>query len=259
MPLSKQQKDDIKNLLLFQIRKKLKTYKPETTSMPFHTRLLGKDRMALFSFIHSFNTTLGTSIFEQVAKIIGQSHFPRIVSQYSIGNQISSSAQNTIQEIMNKLTTSELLPDKEKETNKVLKVAQEGEIIFVKPRRVDLFIQNNYGVEYYFDLKTAKPNIGDFEKYKRMLLEWIGIRGRQAKNISIHTCLAIPYNPYEPKPYKRWTLQGLFDVENEILVADEFWDFLGGSGTYQDTLDVFEEAGLELKSEIEDRFSDFRS
>ena len=123
MPLSKQQKDDIKNLLLFQIRKKLKTYKPETTSMPFHTRLLGKDRMALFSFIHSFNTTLGTSIFEQVAKIIGQSHFPRIVSQYSIGNQISSSAQNTIQEIMNKLTTSELLPDKEKETNKVLKDA----------------------------------------------------------------------------------------------------------------------------------------
>lgn len=35
--------------------------------MPFHTRLLGKDRMALFSFIHSLNTNFGTSIFEPVA------------------------------------------------------------------------------------------------------------------------------------------------------------------------------------------------
>nr|WP_197702009.1 TdeIII family type II restriction endonuclease [Candidatus Endomicrobium trichonymphae] len=37
------------------------------TFMPFHTRLLGKDRMALFSFIHSLNTNFGTAVFEPVA------------------------------------------------------------------------------------------------------------------------------------------------------------------------------------------------
>lgn len=40
--------------------------------------------------------------------------------------------------------------------------------------------------------------------------------------------LAIPYNPYEPKPYERWTLKGMLDLKNELKVAEEFWDFLGG-------------------------------
>ena len=35
--------------------------------MPFHTRLLGTDRLALYSFIHSLNTNSGTSVFEPVA------------------------------------------------------------------------------------------------------------------------------------------------------------------------------------------------
>jgi len=43
--------------------------------MPFHYRLLGRDRMALFSFIHSLNTTFGTSIFEPVAETLASLNF----------------------------------------------------------------------------------------------------------------------------------------------------------------------------------------
>jgi type II restriction enzyme len=49
--------------------------------MPFHTRLLGQDRMALFSFIHSLNTNFGTSIFEPVAKALALSSFASAESQ----------------------------------------------------------------------------------------------------------------------------------------------------------------------------------
>jgi len=41
------------------------------------------------------------------------------------------------------------------------------------------------------------------------------------------------------------------------MVAEEFWDFLGGKGAYQDLLDCFEEAGIELRSEIDKYFSKF--
>lgn len=51
MALSKLQRTEIENLLKQQIRRKLSDYSPETNNMPFHIRLLGKDRMALFSFI----------------------------------------------------------------------------------------------------------------------------------------------------------------------------------------------------------------
>jgi len=69
MILSKELRKRIEITKENSIKYKLNSYKPETINMPFHYRLLGKDRMALFSFIHSLNTTFGTSIFEPVAEI----------------------------------------------------------------------------------------------------------------------------------------------------------------------------------------------
>lgn len=68
---------------------------------------------------------------------------------------------------------------------------------------------------------------------------------------NIKTIVAIPYNPYEPEPYERWTLKGLYDLKSEILVGQEFWDFLGGKDAYNDLLNVFEKAGRELYDEID--------
>ncbi len=107
------------------------------------------------------------------------------------------------------------------------------------------------GTEYYFEVKTAKPNINEFTGIKKQMLDWIAMRGSEKPKANIKTIVAIPYNPYEPKPYERWTLQGLFDLRQEVLVGQEFWDLLGGKGTYEDLLKVFEQAGLELYSEID--------
>ena len=55
MKLTKSQIQNIENTIKESLRKKFQSYNPETKNMPFHHRLLGKDRMALFSFIHSLN------------------------------------------------------------------------------------------------------------------------------------------------------------------------------------------------------------
>jgi hypothetical protein len=259
MPITPQQRDEISDLLKGKILRKLQDYSPETTSMPFHTRLLGRDRMALFSFIHSINTTLGTSVFEQVAEIAARPHFSRSIHQYrDFNNKISRSAQQVIQEIMDELVAARSTPDKVSETQKVLNVSQTGVLVKVRRPRIDLFLQDSDGVEYYFDLKTAKPNISDFRAYKRQLLEWVAIRGQKNNKANIRTLIAIPYNPYEPEPYQRWTLQGLFDLPNEIMVADEFWNFLGGDDTYEQLLSVFEGVGIELRPEIDTCFQKFQ-
>jgi hypothetical protein len=65
-------------------------------------------------------------------------------------------------------------------------------------------------------------------------------------------------NPYEPKPYERWTLKGMLDLDRELKVAGEFWDFLGGDGAYSELLDCFERAGIELRPEIDKYFSKFK-
>lgn len=56
----------IKEILRTALRNKFSKYNPEPGVMPFHTRLLGADRLALYSFIHSLCTNFGTTIFEPV-------------------------------------------------------------------------------------------------------------------------------------------------------------------------------------------------
>ena len=40
-----------------------------------------------------------------------------------------------------------------------------------------------------------------------------------------------------------------------LKVAAEFWDFLGGEGSYTQLLNIFEKVGVELRSEIDEYFS----
>ena len=50
----------------------------------------------------------------------------------------------------------------------------------------------------------------------------------------------------------------MLDLDNELKVADEFWDFLGGKGAYDDLLACFERVGIELRNEIDKYFSRFK-
>ena len=247
----------IEGVIKDSLRKKFQNYNPETKNMPFHYRLLGKDRMALFSFIHSLNTTFGTSIFEPVAETLASINFKESIKQYPLGTSISEHAQLEIQHIINELSTGKD-PNKIDEIERIRRVANTGRMNKLKTVKVDLFVQDEEGLVHLFDIKTAKPNISNFKDFKRTLLEWIAIYLAEFPDAEVHSYIAIPYNPYEPKPYERWTLKGMLDLNHELKVADEFWDFLGGPGAYEELLNCFERVGIELRPEIDQYFSKFK-
>ncbi|MDI9312348.1 MAG: TdeIII family type II restriction endonuclease [Limnohabitans sp.] len=112
MVLTTEQIQAIENVLRNSLRHRFQNYKPEPAAMPFHTRLLGKDRMALFSFIHSLNTNFGTSIFEPVALALASSKFKVAKSQVIAGTQMSENPQFEIQQIMDELTAANIKPNK---------------------------------------------------------------------------------------------------------------------------------------------------
>jgi type II restriction enzyme len=211
--------------------------------------------MALFSFVHSLNTNFGTSIFEPVAKALASTNFQSALSQQIAGTQISSEAFLVIEHIMTGLTTAETNPDKPSETEAIRAVCQSGEMRTVKPTKIDIKLVAHDETIYLFDLKTAKPNAGGFKEFKRTLLEWVAATLATNPEANIKTLIAIPYNPYEPAPYNRWTMRGMLDLPNELKVAAEFWDFLGGEGTYMQLLDIFERVGIELRGEIDAYFA----
>ncbi len=258
MALTKGQIQSVEDTIRNSLRNRFKTYNPEPAVMPFHTRLLGKDRLALYSFIHSLNTNFGTTIFEPVAVSLASSRFKVAKLQMKSGTQISEQAQYEIQKIMDELTAANNKPDKQKEIEIIRKVCQEGEMRTVKPTRVDVYLESNDGEIYLFDIKTAKPNKGGFKEFKRTLLEWVAAVLSENPKAKINTLIAIPYNPYEPKPYSRWTMAGMLDLNKELKVAEEFWDFLGGKGAYNDLLGCFERVGIEMRYEIDKYFERFK-
>lgn len=259
MGLSTSQIQSIEGVLKTSLRNKFRNYNPEPASMPFHTRLLGKDRLALFSFIHSLNTNFGTSIFEPVALVLAKKNFEVAKSQVKAGDAIYEGAQFEIQKIMDSLMTAEAMPDKANEIETIRKVCQKGKVRKVKLTKIDIFLQSRTGELFLFDLKSAKPNVGEFKGFKRTLLEWVAAVLGSDPKARINTIVAIPYNPYEPKPYTRWTMRGMLDLDKELKVAQEFWDFVGGNGAYQDLLDCFEKVGIELRPEIDKYFAKFRN
>ncbi len=259
MGLSQAKIQKVEEILKDSIRSKIGSHAPEPAVMPFHTRLIGAERLATFNLIHSLSTSFGTKIFETVGEVLASSNFIHAERQYKPGNKLSFSAQREIQDIMNGLTTGNSNPNKPEEIERIRRVAQDGNMVEVKLTKVDLMLRNENGSIFFFDLKTAKPNKGSFKEFKRTLLEWVAVVLAENPKTDIHTLIAIPYNPYEPEPYDRWTMGKMMDQEHDIKVAEEFWDFLGGQNSYKDLLECFERVGIELKGEVDAHFSKFRN
>ena len=49
----------------------------------------------------------------------------------------------------------------------------------------------------------------------------------------------------------------MLDLDKELKVAEELWNFIGGDNVYDDILLCFEEVGLNMRKEIDEYFSNF--
>ncbi len=194
MPINNHQANEIKDLLREKIKDKLKTYGRETSSMPFLAKLMqDTEKVAAYSFIHSLATTLGMSMYEQIAEIIAKPHFDIAKVGYDVDGTLSSEENSTIAGIMQGIKNKSRTASKDKEVAEILKCKNSsGTTLKI---RADLFLKRGDD-EFYIEIKTAKPNIDVFNKSKQKLLEWVALRKKK-----VTTILAIPYNPYHPEPY----------------------------------------------------------
>ena len=228
MTLTLKQVKEIKDLLRQKIDEKLKNYARETSSMPFLAKLMqDSEKVAAYSFIHSLATTLGMSIYEKISEIVAIPNYDSVKTGYDVEGEISDDENSAVSQILQEIKNGTRKANKEQEIKEILQCkSKKGRKIKI---RADLFLKKGSD-EHYIEIKTAKPNIDVFAKSKEKLLQWIALRKKK-----VNTLLAIPYNPYHPEPYSRFTMQGYLDKE-ELYVADKFWELLGGKGTYKEIL-----------------------
>lgn len=249
MILTEKQINQIKNLLKEKINGKLENYARETSSMPFLAKIMqDSEKVASYSFIHSLATTLGMSIYEKISEIVASTRYDTVKTSYDVEGEISNEENAAISQILQEIKNGTRKSNKEQEIKEILQCkSKSGRKIKI---RADLFLKKRND-EYYIEIKTAKPNIDVFAKSKEKLLQWVALRKKK-----VNTLLAIPYNPYHPEPYSRFTLQGYLDDEKELYVADKFWELLGGKGTYKEILDIFDEVGKEFKDKIQKKIKE---
>lgn len=60
------------------------------------------------------------------------------------------------------------------------------------------------------------------------------------------------YNPYgkDRGSYKHSFSLKYLDMQNQVILGKEFWDLIGGEGTYGEVLSIYREVGKEKGPDI---------
>lgn len=251
-------RQDIVNLVRDKLVTKIENYEPESEHKPFFTAVFSEEKVLTASLVHSFYTSFGMSIYEQLAIMLADAAGYHVERQYVLRGDIDLGTTHLIDEMWeyDKLNGSQ---DKLEELERIresIYPARKAEAH--NDSVVDIFIKKPNEEEYYIDIKTVKPNKEAFESHKRKLLRWAGYRFSTDVNANISTLLAIPYNPFHPEEYltRMWGKAKCIDKKNDILVQEDFWNLVGGSDTtYDELIGIFKEIGNEISVLIDKKFS----
>lgn len=209
---------------------------------PFHIALIPKELLRLQSFFRSFSTSLGQGVFEYIAKIIAEdSGKGEVVKRNARFDAFASpNIQSFVDKFLEDVSSKRIppypvsLPKPDDESTKTIVV--------------DLYLYDG-DTRYFLEIKSPKPNKDQTRRTKEKFLFLLSTYENSK------TYFAFPYNPYgEDKSSYNWSFTKMyFDLNHEVLIGSEFWDFVGGPGTYKDLLNLFRKFGKDRGKEITKR------
>lgn len=171
----------------------------------------------------------------------------------SIVGRVNAERLRRIQEVLNNLEHSEkgkkrVKPDWDNE----LKYILEGKSSDLIPVTVicDVYAEDRKNKKKYaFELKAPLPNSDQTKVSKEKMLKLYSMEPRQIDGVFY----ALPYNPFGKRENYSWTFPARwFDMKNDgvVLIGDEFWERIGGVGTYKAFIEAINEIGTEYKDRI---------
>jgi len=217
---------------------------------PFHEAMLPHGLLTISEFERSFSSRLGTT-FEEAARLIALEQFADAKRGYEIAGAISQTSAEEIDRLVEGASPGYIRGRFMQIVDQVLS-ARTGEVLQATTI-ADLWVVDDEGKETFFEIKSPKPNKGQCLEATRRLLHIHAIRGTGPP--LVRTFYAMPYNPWGEtrESYAHSFANNYLDMEQQVLIGHEFWEYIGGPGTYEALLDVYREVGQELGSEMFDR------
>jgi len=114
----------------------------------------------------------------------------------------------------------------------------------------DVFIESaETGLKYAFELKGPLPNSDQTKVSKEKMLKLLAMSPAAVD----HAFYALPYNPYGKKEDYAWSFPARwFDMRSDpsVLIGGEFWDLIGGQGTYANFIREVNSLGKDYRERI---------
>ncbi|WP_187143604.1 TdeIII family type II restriction endonuclease [Cronobacter sakazakii] len=231
------------------VERTLRRLQQEATVMPFHSALLSKEAVFWSRFERSFSTSFGQSVIERISAYIAESSGAADVQTQKVTfvhldhNQLMK-IEHHISQL--RLRGSGAIPNWNEDYNNLLQTALSGNTDEVRVIS-DLYYFRN-GRYNYFSIKTVKPNIDQTAEAKRDLLKL------KINDPNCNAYFGLYYNPFgEERELYNWTPpMRLFNFHTDpcILIGRDYWDTIGGEGTYETVLEIASSVSADLQEQI---------
>jgi len=236
-------------------KKKLKNYSRESKYMPFMDALIGKKRVAEYSFAISLATWFGQNSgggYETITKILAEAAGSEVETQYEIPYSINQKTSNKVNEFYRKIRKKEISPDMLEIEKKIQKFSKKMKGLH-EDKIVDVFIRDKDNNIYFIDITSPKSNMKEAAALKLKLMNWLAIAYANYEFSKVYAFVAFPYNPYHPNPYTRFSTD-IFDKNRDIKFQENFWNLIAGFDVYEDLLKIINKVCKEYEKEIKNIF-----
>lgn len=200
---------------------------------PLYAALVPDEIFKGSHFERRFVTPFGR-VWERLAHIVATANWGKATVGASIEGVVAQGRLQRIQEVLNAEDhgvsgCGKRKPDWEEDLNYVL--AGTGELIPVTVV-ADLLVEDVASDrKYAFELKAPLPNSDQTKVSKEKMLKLMAMEGQPVTD----AFYALVYNPYGSRADYSWSFPKRwfdFTKDRSLLIGNEFWDFIGGPGTY---------------------------
>lgn len=218
---------------------------------PLYAALVPDEIFKGSHFERRFVTPFG-GVWEKLAQVVAIEAHGNCSMGHSVSGMVGRESLRRIQETLNKLEhrkkgQARETPDWETELAYIR--GGGGEQIPVEVV-CDIFVESEAtGKKYAFELKGPLPNSDQTKVSKEKMFKLLAMSPKAVDE----AFYALPYNPYGKKQDYAWSFPARwFDMRNDasVLIGNEFWDLIGGNGTYANFIHEINQLGSEYRERI---------
>ncbi len=217
---------------------------------PLYSALVPDEIFKGSHFERRFVTPFG-GVWEKLGKVVAQQYHGHCETGMHITGEIGKERLRRIQEVLNQLEHKKKINRKQPNWKEELEYILEGDGDLIPTTVVcDIFIDSKKtNKKYAFEVKAPLPNSDQTKVSKEKMFKLLAMQPPKVD----FAFFALAYNPYGKKEDYNWQFpMRWFDMHNDesVLIGEEFWDLIGGTGTYDLFISEVNTLGKEYKEQI---------